>query len=128
MTSIREAVTAALSDLGDNTRARVVEHFVDVIFAQMTWHDLFAKLEAQKRADALVAGLDKLTELEREQKKLSKPDVVTYNEDGTEASGTYSKERIDARRKLTEQIEKLTKAMDKADDSADFGDLYNLTK
>lgn len=114
MPSIREAVATALSDLGDNTRARVVEHF--------------ANLEAQKRADALVAGLNKLTELEREQKKLSKPDVVTYNEDGTEASGNYSKERIDARRKLTEQIEKLTKAMDKADDQSDFGDLYNLTK
>lgn len=114
MTSIREAVAEALSDLGGNTRARVVEHF--------------ANIEAQKRADALVAGLNKLNDLEREAKKLTKGDVVTYNEDGSEASSAFSKERIDARKKLSEQIEKLTKAMNKADESSDFGDLYNLVK
>lgn len=112
--SIRDAVAAALSDLGDNTRSRVVEHF--------------ANIEAQKRADALVAGLNKLNDFERDLRKINKPDQETFNADGSVASATYSKDRLEAIKKLNDQIEKLTKALNKADDAADFGDLYNLTK
>lgn len=111
---IRAAVAAGVASLGARTREEVVEHF--------------AAQQATKQAEALIKGLDKLTSLERELQKINKPDVQTFDEDGTVASATFSKERIEERKKLNEQIEKLTKAINKADEGDDFGDLYNLAK
>lgn len=111
---IRAAVAAGVASLGGRTREQVVEHF--------------ATLQANKQAEALIKGLEKLTQLERDLQKINKPDVQTFNEDGTVASATFSKERIEERKKLNEQIEKLTKAINKADEGDDFGDLYNLVK
>lgn len=112
--TIREAVAENLKNLGDRTRSSVIEHF--------------AKLEADKQAGALVKGLDKLTELERDLRKI-KPSHVGYDADGNGIGDPFfSKEQIDQRKKLNEQIEKLTKAINKADDNNDFGDLYNLAK
>lgn len=113
--SIRDAVRTNLTNtLPARTRELVVEHF--------------AKQEAEKQGTALIKGLDKLSSLERDLNKINRPDVKTYNEDGSEASATWSKDRLDERKKLSEQIEKLSKAIDKADDKGDFADLYNLTK
>lgn len=113
--SIRDAVRTNLTNtLPARTRELVVEHF--------------AKMEAEKQGTALIKGLDKLSALERDLNKINRPDVKTYNEDGSEASSTWSKDRLDERKKLSEQIEKLSKAIDKADDKGDFADLYNLTK
>lgn len=109
---IRAAVAAGVSSLGARTRESVVEHF--------------AQAQADKQAKALISGLEKLTTMERDLQKINKPDVQTFNEDGTVASATFSKERIEERKKLNEKIEKLTKAINKADESDDFGDLYNL--
>lgn len=113
--SIRDAVRTNLTEtLPTRTRGFVVEHF--------------AKLEAEKQGTALIKGLDKLSNLERDLNKINRPDIKTFNEDGSEASASWSKDRLEERKKLTEQIEKLTKAIDKADDKGDFADLYNLTK
>ncbi len=113
--SIRDAVRTNLTEtLPNRTRGFVVEHF--------------AKLEAEKQGTALIKGLDKLSSLERDLNKINRPDVQTFNEDGSVASASWSKDRLDERKKLSEQIEKLSKAIDKADDKGDFADLYNLTK
>lgn len=112
--TISEAVKSGLSALAGRTRDAVVEHF--------------AAKEAGKQAEALIKGLDKLNDLSREASKLSRPDIETFNGDGTSASVAFSKERIEQKKKLDEQIGKLTRAIDKADDKGDFGDLYNLVK
>lgn len=111
--TIKEAVAEGLSALGGRTRSQVVEHF--------------AQREADKQATALIKGLEKLRDLEREGFKIKKPDNETFNADGTSASATYSKERLEAIKKHDEQVAKLTNAVNKADDKGDFGDLYNLT-
>lgn len=83
--------------------------------------------EANKRADAILKGIDKLSDLSRERRKTDKGDTVTYNKDGTVASELYSKERIEANKKADDAISKLTAAVNKAL-NGDCGDLYNLVK
>ncbi len=112
--TIREAVAQGLSNLGGRTRQSVIEHF--------------ASQKAEKQAQALIKGLDKLNGFERDLNKINRPDVQTFNEDGSVASATFSKERIEERKKLNEQIEKLTNAINKADDAGDFDKLFELTK
>ncbi len=112
--SIRDSVRESLKSVGPRTRDAVIEYF--------------AEQEAGKQAQALIKGLEKLNTLERDYQKINRPDVVTYDAEGKEASKTFSKARIDERKKLQEQIEKLTNAINKADDGNDFSKLYELTK
>lgn len=112
--SIREAVAESVSNVGERTRNQVVE--------------AFAQREADKRATALVKALDKLTELEREGYKLKKPDIVSFNEDGSPKDSAYSQERVKAIKEHGEKLEKLTNAINAADDKGDFSKLYDLVK
>lgn len=112
--TIRTAVRDSLAGLGPRTREQVIE--------------VFASREADKQANALVKGLDKLTELERELVKI-KPSYAGYNSEGQGVGEPmFTKEQLDQRKKTSEQIEKLKKAINKADDKGDFGDLYNVVK
>lgn len=112
--TIRAAVAETLKDLSERTRNQVVEHF--------------ATAEAAKQAGAIIKGLDKLTELERDLSKV-RPQNTAFNLAGDPVGeATFTKDQIEQRKKLAEQIEKLTKAINKADENNDFGDLYNLAK
>ena len=111
--SIREKVGEQIAALSPAVEAKVVEHFV--------------KKEAERRADAIIKGIDKLSELTRERRKTDKGDIVSYNGDGSVATQAYSKDRLEANKKADEQISKLTTAIDKALEG-DASDLFNLTK
>lgn len=111
--NIREKVGEQIAALSPAVEAKVVEHFVEK--------------EAARRADAIIKGIDKLDELTRERRKTGKGDLVSYNSDGSVATQTYSKERLDANKKADEQIAKLTKAINKALEG-DVSDLFSLTK
>ena len=112
--TIRDAVASGLENLSGRTREQVVEHF--------------AQIEADRRAKAIITALDKLNDLEDQLKRV-KPAPIGFDESGSPiGTPVFSKDQTEQRKKLSEQIEKLTKALDKADDKSDFGDLYNLTK
>lgn len=112
--TIREAVAENLKGLSDRTRNQVIEHF--------------AAAEATKQATAIIKGLDKLAELERERYKI-KPSYQGFDLEGKGVGeALFTKDQVEQNKKLGEQIEKLTKAINKADDKGDFGDLYNLAK
>jgi|JI10StandDraft_1071094.scaffolds.fasta_scaffold56985_6 hypothetical protein len=112
--TLRTAVRDSLAALGTRTRTQVIE--------------IYASREADKQAAALVKGLDKLTELERELFKI-KPVYAGYNVDGQGVGEPmFTKDQLDQRKKTSEQIAKLVKAINKADDKGDFGDLYNIVK
>lgn len=111
--TLREAVASQIAQINPVVGEKVVEHFVQT--------------EINKRADAIVKGLDTLSNFQRERAKLAKPDQVSYNADRTVAAETYSKAKLDEIEKLDKKIEKLEKAINKAIDG-DMGDLYNLNK
>lgn len=112
--TIREQVRERLTTVGDRTREAVIEHF--------------ARQEAEKQAQAIIKGLDKLDGLERDLRKI-RPQVTGFDADGQPVGQpTFTKEQVEERKKLTEQIRKLTNAINKADDKGDFGDLYNGVK
>lgn len=112
--TIRSQVRERLASVGDRTREAVIEHF--------------AQQEADKQAQAIIKGLDKLDGLERDLRKI-RPQVSGFDAEGQPVGQpTFTKEQVEERKKLTEQIRKLTNAINKADDKGDFGDLYNGVK
>jgi hypothetical protein len=112
--TIRAAVAESVKNVGPRTRDAVVEHF--------------AQREAEKQAQALIKGLDKLGGLEHDLIKIRPQHTMFDATGGGVGDPTFTKEQVENRKKLTEQIEKLTKSINKADDQNDFGDLYNVVK
>lgn len=111
MTSVREKIMERTAALSPEVEEQVVNHYVEK--------------EKNRRSDALVKGMDKLTSLENDLKKI-KPDQVQLDADGKELSSSYSKAKYEEKKKLEEQIGKLEKIIDKALTKAEFGDLYNV--
>ena len=72
--------------------------------------------------------MDDLVALQKERQKIARPDQVTFNADRTPATETYSRARLDELDKADRKIGKLTAALDKAIDTGDLADLYNLGK
>jgi hypothetical protein len=112
MISVQVKVAEQISQLGPSVEDQVVRALAD--------------REKNRRADALVKALDDLARFEQDFKKL-KPDQVAFDDKGEKVSETFSKIRIDERDKLTKKIEKYTKAINKALENKDFGDVYNLS-
>lgn len=112
MNKITEAVIANMKDMSPRVVDKVVEAVVE--------------RELNKKAEALVRVFDLVSREEKELKKI-KPDIVSYNEDGSVASSTWSKQALDNKGKLEKSIEKMKKAVDKALDTNDYSDVYNYT-
>lgn len=88
--------------------------------------------DVAKKASALSQGIAVKQKLQAERKKIEKPDQVVYGplgEDGkpTVLSEGYSKDRIDALTKIDQQLGKVNKAFEKAE-NGDYSDLANLPK
>lgn len=111
MNSVQTKVAEQLGKISEKVETSVV--------------DVFVKRELDKRSTALVQVLDTLDQLERDLKKI-KPDMVFYSEAGVEEAASYSKAKNEEKKKLQEKIGKYTKAIEKALDKGDFGDVYNL--
>lgn len=113
--NIREAVANHLTaHLSGRTREAVIEHF--------------AKKEADKQANAMISAINQLSTLQHELNRI-RPQHTAFDVDGNPVGEpTYTKEQVESRKKLRDQIDKLERALNKADDNGDFGDLYNLTK
>ncbi len=81
--------------------------------------------EVNKRSAAVVEVFDKLRRLETDRKKL-KPDLLQFNDAGEQTTAAWSKDSIDRRKKLDEQIKKHTNAIAKALDDGDYSLVYDL--
>lgn len=110
-TTLREAVATQIAALSPTVEQAVIDALVTA--------------ETQKRADAIVKGIETLNGFQKELAKINKPDQVSYNADRTVSGESYSKDRLDAIEKITKKIDKLTKALDKAL-GGDMGDLYGF--
>ena len=114
MPSVKESVTEQLGAVGPSVREKVVTLLVDA--------------EIEKRTNAVVAVVRKLDEANAALKKINRPDTETYNEDGSVASASFTKQRLDEVKKTKETIAKLEKALDEAFDKSDFQKVFELSK
>jgi hypothetical protein len=83
--------------------------------------------ELTRRSDAIIQAIATSEKLSKDLAKL-KPDNVLYNEDGTVASSTYTKAKLDEKSKITTQIKKIEDAIEKALANNDYSLLFNLAK
>lgn len=91
--------------------------------------DMLVEKEVATRVDTLDKAIQKRRQLAKELAKVNRPDNVQYDSDGNEVSGTYSKDRLQARKKAREALEKLEKAIEAAMTSGDgsaWGKLRDL--
>jgi chaperonin cofactor prefoldin len=88
-----------------------------------------AATEVNRRADLIANGLAKYDTMEKELKAL-KPDIpaVLRSDGEVLVDDGFTKKTIEARKKLTARLEKLEKAINKALEARDYGDLQNLVK
>jgi F0F1-type ATP synthase beta subunit len=98
MASLKETVAERIAGLGPEVQTGVADVLVEQV--------------KKKRIDAVLTALNLKDEKEKELKKI-KP-VQTFNADSTVASETFSKADNDNRKKLTEAITKIEKALNEA--------------
>jgi hypothetical protein len=111
--TITEAVATKIAEISPAVNDKVIDALVN--------------RELEKRSEAILNGLDKLSALKKDLQKI-RPDVGGYfDEDGNETKPTqYSKAKFEERKKLLEQITKIESALDKAIDKGDMSKLYEL--
>lgn len=88
--------------------------------------DLLADREIDARAAALEKVLNRRSELQKDLKKVDKPDIETFNADGSPARQEYSKAKIDEVKKAKEALDKVEKAIDLALAKNDFGKVKEI--
>lgn len=109
--SVQEKIAEQIAALSPRVEDQVVEAMVE--------------RELKKRSDAIVQGMDMLSKLEADLRKL-KPDQETYGPDNKLIAATYSKAKMNERKKLEERTAKAKRVLGKAIDNADFSDLYKF--
>lgn len=113
MPTINEQVAERIKGISSDVEGKVVE--------------LLVVKEVNRRVELITQGLTRQEEIDKELRKLSKPDFEAYDEKGDLSSTGYTKARTEQRSKLLESDAKLVKAMDKAL-AGDTSDLANLVQ
>lgn len=111
--SLRQAVGDKLSTISTAVHDRVVDHFVE--------------RETGKRADAIVRGLEQMADIDKEIKKIDRPDQQSLDAAGGVVAETYSRGRFDQLQKMKAKRQKLIEALDAAL-GGDMNKLANLNK
>lgn len=90
--------------------------------------DAMVEKEIAERVALLDKGVQKRFQLQTELRKVNKPDQETFNADGSLASGTYTKARLEEIKKAKEALAKHENALEKALASNDFSKLKETCK
>lgn len=90
---IRADVADRLKSVGEPVRAAVT----DILYGR----------EEERRVDAVVKVIDEIETKERDLKKIDRGDIEHRDEEGRVVNSYYSKQRIEERKKLREEIGKL---------------------
>ena len=97
--SIRDAVAAKIAASNDTVHDRII--------------DILTTKEVERRVDGILKALEERDKLDKELRKI-KPDVQTFNEDGSVKDSAYSKGKLDERKKVTERLSKVETAINEA--------------
>lgn len=88
--------------------------------------DSLANVEIEKRADALLKAVNLAVATQRELNK-AKPDVVSYNDDGSVKDASWTKPKLEEKKKLVEKLAKIEAAVAKAIEKNDFSGVLSLS-
>jgi len=86
----------------------------------------FVEAETTRRVEATEKVLRMIGDRSKELNKINRPDVETYNKDGSVATQTYSKERLKAIKDISDYVEKLDKALEDAFERNDFSAIFRV--
>lgn len=112
--TLSSRVAEAIAKSGSHIEDRIVENLTEK--------------EVERRTQACLKAIAEIDSLDREFAKM-KPDHTVYAEDGKQiVQQGFSKALIETREKNRAKVSKLQKALDKALESNDFGDLFNASK
>ena len=107
-------VAERLAESNTIVRERVIEHLKNQ--------------EVERRTDATLKVVAKIDDVTKELKKLTKPDIENFDEDGKSVYTAFSKERAKQIKDAKELKEKLEKALEKALTSNEFDKVFELSK
>jgi SMC interacting uncharacterized protein involved in chromosome segregation len=89
--------------------------------------ETLAQKENGRRIEAFLDVVDKLDNATKELRKI-KPDNVQYDANDIEISASYSKELVEKRKKLKDQIAKFEKAIEATEaEPRDFTKLFEIS-
>jgi hypothetical protein len=112
LVTLRETVGARLSQIGESIQERVINIFVEE--------------EIEKRKKQVVGAYSEYDDLFKREKRLGKPDIVGYDNQGAPAQAYFSKQRLDELKKVRERMVKLEKAIEDAILKSNFEKLNSL--
>lgn len=118
---VEKKVTGLLAEVADQIKGSAPQ-----VYERL--RDQMVERELADRVALLDKAFAKRRDLTNNLNKVNRPDNVTYNADGTEAAGTYTKERLNEIKKAREVLEKLENAMERALSQNDFGKLKDAVK
>ena len=111
--TIKEAISAKIKESNPLVLSGLIDELVEK--------------EIRRRKETIKAGIEKYEELEISLKKM-KPDNITFNQDGSQASSSWSKDALDKFNKATKELEQLNTALDNAINNINYDQLHKLTK
>lgn len=114
------AASSLLAEVADRVKGSAPQ-----VRAQLL--DNMVSRELAKRVDTLDKALQKRTELARDLNKVNRPDQETFNADGSTATQSYTKARLEEIKKAKEALSKLDNAIEKAF-TGDFQKLNEVCK
>ena len=84
--------------------------------------------ELLKRKDGVLAILAKIEEKERELKKAAKSGTIMFTPDNTALPPVFTKEQMEAIKKLREELGRLNQALHQAFEKNDFSKVFELSQ
>lgn len=87
--------------------------------------EIMTEEQLKKRVSTLLATMTMADNLVKDIRKI-KPDHVLLTEEGSVVSSGYSKQKLEELNKLKAKLAKVEKAINKALETGDYGDINNL--
>lgn len=112
--SINIAVAEKITELGS---AKVV----DIVISNLV------NAEIKNRADSLASAIKLSEETLRELRKVSKPDQISIDSNGTRTE-TYSSKAFESKKKVEEKLARIEKTVQNAIDNGEWTKLHELSK
>lgn len=111
--SINTEVATRIASIAPQISEKVIDHLVSK--------------ELVRRTDAVIQALSEVEKLGKDLIKM-KPDNTLYNDDGSVASSSWTKPKLEEKNKLVAKIQKINVALEKALGENDFNLLFSLQK